>query len=311
MVKKKTLESLDLFAPLEGQELTEDNQDFTQVSKLVSLTNPQKLEGKSKVKSKIKTQDLQASQALSEGVKDNLNEDLNNLSFEDQGPSFKEQGKKTSRKVTFKPTSFDYIYPVDKSLYLVCGADEAGRGPLMGNVVAACVLLDPKNPILGLNDSKKLTEKKREALEIEIKEKALAFGIGKCSPEEIDNLNILHAALEAMRRAYFAMGVECNLLLVDGNKVPPNLPLACEAVVKGDAKVEEIAAASILAKVERDRELYELDKLYPQYGFAKHKGYPTKAHLEALEHLPILPCYRKSYRPVRELLKRREADHAL
>ena len=161
MVKKKTLESLDLFAPLEGQELTEDNQDFTQVSKLVSLTNPQKLEGKSKVKSKIKTQDLQASQALSEGVKDNLNEDLNNLSFEDQGPSFKEQGKKPSRKVTFKPTSFDYIYPVDKSLYLVCGADEAGRGPLMGNVVAACVLLDPKNPILGLNDSKKLTEKKR------------------------------------------------------------------------------------------------------------------------------------------------------
>lgn len=118
-------------------------------------------------------------------------------------------------------------------------------------------------------------------------------------------MNILQASLEAMRRAYFNMELECSLMLVDGNKVPPQLPLACEAVVKGDARVAEIAAASILAKVERDRQLYALDKQYPEYGFASHKGYPTKAHLEVLERLPILDCYRRSYRPVQKILKLR------
>lgn len=196
----------------------------------------------------------------------------------------------------------DYIYPIDPLTHLICGADEAGRGPLMGNVVAACVLLDPNNPIAGLNDSKKLSEKKRDALELEIKEKALAYGIGQCTPQEIDSLNILNAALLAMKRAYENMGVDCHLLLVDGNKKPQGLSVACDCVVKGDSRVPQIAAASILAKVERDRQLYELDKLYPEYGFARHKGYPTKAHLEALQRLPLLDCYRRSYGPVKKIL---------
>ncbi|MGN0915069.1 MAG: ribonuclease HII [Succinivibrio sp.] len=195
-----------------------------------------------------------------------------------------------------------YIYPLDPANHLVCGADEAGRGPLMGNVVAACVILDPKRPISGLNDSKKLTEKKREALEIEIKEKALAYGVGQCTPEEIDSLNILWASMEAMKRAYENMNMQCDLMLVDGNKVPPGIKIRCEAVVKGDARVAEISAASILAKVERDRQMKELDKKYPEYGFLRHKGYPTAAHLEVLRHLPLLDCYRKSYGPIKNLL---------
>ncbi|MBQ9274010.1 MAG: ribonuclease HII [Succinivibrio sp.] len=198
-----------------------------------------------------------------------------------------------------------FTYPLDPVSFLVCGADEAGRGPLMGNVVAACVLLDPHRPVEGLNDSKKLTEKKREALEPVIKEQARAYGVGQCTPREIDSLNILHAALEAMRRAYMTMvqtlGRDCDLMLVDGNRIPPQLPLRAQAVVKGDAKVAEIAAASILAKVERDRQMYELDRQHPEYGFARHKGYPTKAHLELLRTLPLLPEYRLSYGPVREL----------
>lgn len=172
----------------------------------------------------------------------------------------------------------------------------------MGNVVAACVILDPSRPIEGLNDSKQLSEKKRDALEPLIKERALSYGIGQCTPAEIDHMNILHASMEAMRRAYFAMGRACELMLVDGNRVPPDLPLKLEAVVKGDARVAEISAASILAKVERDRQMYELDKAYPEYGFAKHKGYPTKAHLEILKRLPLLDCYRKSYGPIKRLL---------
>ncbi len=209
------------------------------------------------------------------------------------------------RKIELPP----FAYPLDPALHLVCGAAEAGRGPLMGSVVAACVCLDPQNPIEGLDDSKKLPEKKRDALEPLIKERARAWGIGQCTSAEIDSMNILNASLEAMRRAYFAMrkmlGRECELLLVDGNKTPKELPLACQAVVKGDARVQEIAAASILAKVCRDREMYELDKQYPAYGFAKHKGYPTKAHFEALKVLPVLPCYRRSYGPVREILEAR------
>ena len=147
-----------------------------------------------------------------------------------------------------------------------------------------------------------MSEKKRDALEPLIKEKALAYGIGQCTPQEIDTMNILNASLEAMRRAYINMACECNLMLVDGNKVVKNLSIACEAVVKGDARVAQIAAASILAKVERDRQMYELDKQYPEYQFAKHKGYPTKAHLELLEKLPILDGYRKSYGPIKKIL---------
>ncbi len=201
-----------------------------------------------------------------------------------------------------------WIYPIDPKTHLVCGTDEAGRGPLMGNVVAACVILDPNKPIEGLNDSKKLSEKKRAALEIVIKERALAYGIGQCTPEEIDSLNILHASLEAMRRAYLNMHKDCELMLVDGNKTPSDLPLAMQAVVKGDARVPEIAAASILAKVERDRQMMELDKLYPEYQFAKHKGYPTALHLELLQSLPVLSCYRRSFGPVKRHLQSLGAD---
>lgn len=209
-----------------------------------------------------------------------------------------------AKKIVFEP----FVYPIDSVAFKVCGADEAGRGPLMGNVVAACVVLDPNNPIAGLNDSKQLSEKKRDALEPLIKEKALAYGIGQCTPQEIDKMNILNASLEAMKRAYENMSLKCDLILVDGNKTIKNIEIQCQAVVKGDARVAEIAAASILAKVERDRQMNELDKQYPEYQFAKHKGYPTKLHLELLNKLPILPCYRKTYGPVRKVLEAKNID---
>lgn len=208
---------------------------------------------------------------------------------------------KTKTKVVYEP----YEYPIDPKVYAVCGIDEAGRGPLMGDVVAACVILDHNHMIEGLNDSKKLTEKARDALAPIIKEQAIAYGIGRASPQEIDSLNILNATFLAMRRAFDAMQKSCNLALIDGNKIPKtfsDIPMVMEAVVKGDARVAEISAASILAKTTRDADCYELDKLYPEYGFARHKGYPTKDHLEALAKLPILPCYRKSYGPVKKLL---------
>lgn len=209
------------------------------------------------------------------------------------------------KKIVFPP----FEYPLDPALYQVCGVDEAGRGPLMGDVVAGCVILDPSREIEGLNDSKKLSEKKRNLLEIEIKSKALAWGIGSCSSEEIDRLNILEASMEAMRRAYAQackmLGHECKFMLVDGNRVPKGLSVEAAAVVKGDSRVKEISAASILAKVERDRRMYALDALYPEYGFKKHKGYPTAAHLEALRTLPVLDCYRRSYAPVRRILQQR------
>lgn len=209
-----------------------------------------------------------------------------------------------AKKIVFEP----FVYPIDPATFKVCGADEAGRGPLMGNVVAACVILDPNNPIAGLNDSKQLSEKKRDALEPLIKEKALAYGIGQCTPQEIDMMNILNASLEAMKRAYENMSFKCDLILVDGNKTIKNIEIQCQAVVKGDARVAEIAAASILAKVERDRQMYELDKQYPEYQFAKHKGYPTKLHLDLLNELPILPCYRKTYGPVRKVLEAKNIE---
>ena len=165
---------------------------------------------------------------------------------------------------------------------LLCGVDEAGRGPLCGPVVAAAVILDPARPIAGLADSKKLSEKRRSALAIEIREKALAWCIAEASVAEIDRLNILHATMLAMQRAVAGLAVVPARVQVDGNRCP-RLDLPCEAVVKGDSLVAEISAASILAKTARDALLVELDRRYPQYGLAGHKGYPTAAHLAALK----------------------------
>ena len=184
----------------------------------------------------------------------------------------------------------------------IAGVDEVGRGPLIGDVVTAAVILDPNNPIEGLNDSKKLSEKKREALALEIKEKALAWSIGRATPTEIDELNILHATMLAMSRAVEGLKIKPDFVLIDGNRVPSQLTMAAEAIVKGDGLVAEISAASIIAKVERDHDMYELDKEYPEYGFAKHKGYPTKVHFEKLAQLGILPMHRRSFKPVQKYL---------
>ena len=184
----------------------------------------------------------------------------------------------------------------------IAGVDEAGRGPLVGSVVAAAVILDPNNPIEGLNDSKKLTEKKREKLFIEIQEKALAWCIAEASHTEIDELNILQASLLAMRRAVEGLKLQPNHVLVDGNKEPKGLQMSCEAIIGGDALHAEISAASILAKVTRDHQMVEMDALYPQYGFAKHKGYPTKAHFEAIAEHGVIEAHRRSYGPVKKAL---------
>lgn len=190
------------------------------------------------------------------------------------------------------------------------GVDEAGRGPLVGSVVAAAVILDPENPIEGLNDSKKLSEKKREKLFIEIQEKALAWAVAEASAAEIDELNILQASLLAMRRAVEKLGVQPEHVLVDGNKIPQGLSVSCDAVVGGDAIHPEISAASILAKVSRDREMAELDRLYPQFGFAKHKGYPTKAHFEAIAEHGVIAEHRRSFGPVRKALEQMDGGTA-
>jgi len=185
---------------------------------------------------------------------------------------------------------------------MYCGVDEAGAGPLCGDVVAAAVILDPENPVAGLNDSKKLTEKKREALFPEIKDKALAFCIARASVEEIDEINILHARMLAMTRAVNGLTMAPQHALIDGNRLPLNLCCDATPIVKGDALVAAIAAASVLAKVQRDHEMVKLDALYPQYGLAQHKGYPTKAHIAALnEHGPV-DIYRKTFGPVKALL---------
>jgi ribonuclease HII len=183
----------------------------------------------------------------------------------------------------------------------LCGVDEAGRGPLCGPVVAAAVILDPARPIAGLADSKKLSEKRREKLAIEIREKALAWCIAEASVEEIDRLNILHATMLAMQRAVAGLALVPDRVLVDGNRCP-RLEVPCEAVVKGDSLVAEISAASILAKTARDAQLLELDKRYPQYGLAGHKGYPTAAHLAALRAHGACDIYRKSFGPVRDVI---------
>lgn len=176
----------------------------------------------------------------------------------------------------------------------VCGIDEAGRGPLAGPVCAAAVILPMDCRIEGLNDSKKLSEAKREALFDVIREAALAYGIGWASEQEIDEINILQATFLAMGRAVEALPAPADFALVDGNRMPP-LDIPGEAVVKGDGKAACIAAASILAKVSRDRVLRELDREYPQYGFAKHKGYGTKTHYEAIKAYGILPVHRRSF----------------
>ncbi len=188
--------------------------------------------------------------------------------------------------------------PEDK---LIAGVDEVGRGPLVGDVVTAAVILDPANPIAGLADSKKLSEKKRLALFDEIREKALAYAIGRASPAEIDELNILHATMLAMQRAVAGLKVTPELVFIDGNRCPA-LPMEARAVVKGDSLVAAISAASILAKVTRDAEMSELDARHPEYGFARHKGYPTPEHLAILAERGPLPEYRQSFKPVRRAL---------
>ncbi len=184
---------------------------------------------------------------------------------------------------------------------IIAGVDEVGRGPLAGAVVAAAVILDPDNPIKGLADSKKLSEKKREALFIEIQEKALAVGVGRAEPDEIDQINILQASLVAMVRAVQQLSVTPTHVLVDGNQVI-DVEQTCEAVVGGDHLVQEISAASIIAKVLRDREMKQLALQYPQYGFEKHKGYPTKQHMEAISQFGVTDIHRRSFRPVQNAL---------
>lgn len=183
----------------------------------------------------------------------------------------------------------------------ICGTDEAGRGPLCGPVMAAAVILDPARPIAGLNDSKKLSAARRERLAAEIRDKALAWAVAEASVAEIDELNILHASMLAMTRAVQALRLRPDVVKVDGNRCPP-LDLPCEAVVGGDGLVAEISAASILAKTARDAALLELDRQHPEYGFARHKGYPTREHLAALAEHGVLPCHRRSFGPVRARL---------
>ena len=180
----------------------------------------------------------------------------------------------------------------------IAGVDEAGRGPLCGPVYAAAVILDPSRPIDGLNDSKKLSEKKREALAPLIRERALAWAVGIATVEEIDRLNILHATMLAMRRSVEGLAVPPDQVLIDGNRVPPGLAVPVRAIVGGDASEAAISAASILAKTGRDHEMMALAALYPQYGIAKHKGYPTAEHLAALRIHGPSPIHRRSFAPV-------------
>ncbi|AAK04082.1 TPA: ribonuclease HII [Pasteurella multocida] len=193
------------------------------------------------------------------------------------------------------------VFEYPKGVELIAGVDEVGRGPLVGAVVTAAVILDPHQPILGLNDSKKLSEKKRLLLAEEIKQKALAWSLGRAEAEEIDQLNILHATMLAMKRAVENLKIQPHFVLVDGNRVP-ELMIPAQAIVKGDGLVAEISAASILAKVARDQEMAELDKRYPEYAFAQHKGYPTALHLAKLAELGPLAQHRRSFAPVRKLL---------
>jgi ribonuclease HII len=200
-------------------------------------------------------------------------------------------------KVTIEMAPFEY----PSGFRCFAGVDEVGRGPLVGDVVTAAVILDPNRPIVGLTDSKKLSEKKRLALFPEIQDKAIAWAVGRCSPAEIDAMNILQATMTAMQRAIDGLSVTPECVLIDGNRTP-TLSMPSLAVVKGDMRVMEISAASIIAKVVRDSDMVELDQRYPQFGFAQHKGYPTKAHLAAIAEYGIIEEYRKSFKPVKQVL---------
>uniref|UniRef100_A0A486XKZ9 Ribonuclease HII n=1 Tax=Rheinheimera sp. BAL341 TaxID=1708203 RepID=A0A486XKZ9_9GAMM len=185
---------------------------------------------------------------------------------------------------------------------LICGVDEVGRGPLIGAVVTAAVILDPQQPIAGLTDSKKLSEKRRTELAVLIKQQALCWALGRAEPHEIDELNILHATMLAMRRAVTALNIKPEWVLVDGNRTT-DFGIPATAIVKGDLLVPEISAASILAKVARDDEMQLLHQAHPQFGFADHKGYPTAAHLAAIARHGVLPQHRRSFKPVRLVLE--------
>lgn len=195
----------------------------------------------------------------------------------------------------------DDLFAPDVEAPGVAGVDEVGRGPLAGDVVAAAVILDPRRPIDGLRDSKKLSESRREALAHVIRDQAVAWSIARATVAEIDSLNILQASLLAMHRAVAALRPQPDYVLVDGNRLP-RWPYPSEPIVKGDDRVPAIAAASILAKVQRDAELVALAETYPGYGFASHKGYPTAAHLRALKELGVTPAHRRSFAPVKNLL---------
>jgi ribonuclease HII len=199
---------------------------------------------------------------------------------------------------------------MEPELYLpegrIAGVDEAGRGPLAGPVIAGAVILDPEKPIEGLRDSKRLSASRRDELFDQIRERALAWAVGRADVEEIDRINILQATMLAMSRAVEALQPYADHALIDGNRCP-DLSCTSQAIIKGDSKVPAISAASIMAKVTRDREMLDLDMRYPGYGLAQHKGYPSKAHIEALESLGVTPVHRRSYAPVRRIIERGEA----
>ena len=201
-----------------------------------------------------------------------------------------------------KPGSSPNLSLFDTRGERICGVDEAGRGPLAGPVFAAAVILDPSRPIAGLRDSKKLSPAKRDELALVIRRDALAWAIAQCSEGEIDALNILQATMLAMRRAIEGLALAPTLALIDGNRCPV-CQIRTEAVVKGDDKVAEISAASILAKTARDAALLDMHRQYPQYAFDQHKGYPTALHLERLRQHGVSPLHRRSYAPVRKLLQ--------
>lgn len=207
----------------------------------------------------------------------------------------------TKKKINFYPGLKKSQYPFTE-FDIVCGVDEAGRGPLAGPVFAAAVILDPRRPIDGLRDSKKLTAEKRELLAPRIKEYALAWAIAECSHEEIDTINILQATMLAMRRAVEALHTLPTIALIDGNRSPV-MNVRCHPIIEGDDKVHAISAASILAKTARDAALVSLHALYPQYGFDQHKGYGTRLHVEKLREHGACPVHRRSFAPVRAVLE--------
>ena len=215
-------------------------------------------------------------------------------------PSPKSSKRADPTQATEAPFQLDLLWPVD-AVGLMAGVDEAGRGPLAGPVVAAAVILDDQQPIAGLADSKKLTARRRDSLYDEIRAKALCCCIAEASVEEIDALNILQATMLAMRRAVEGLRLKPAMVLVDGNRIPV-LNVPAQAIVKGDAKVQAISAASILAKVHRDRLCAQLHAAYPQYGFEVHKGYPTAAHLTALREHGATPAHRRTFGPVKLVL---------